>query len=314
MSPRPAAGRALLLVHGLTASHAVWEPTLEAFADRWRVIAPDLPGHGESAKPDAPYTIDFFAGMVRSLARDARGAGGGGLRQLARRPRRARAGACAIRHSPARWSWPRRRSGTRPRCGRSVRRSRRSPARASCAPASSAVLPAELPRPHAASVTSRAAASWRSGWRRPDFPEFARAVARSLGGVLRPSAQPLERVTQPVLVVWGRRTAWCRCGAARACCAGSRTPGCTCSSAVATCRCSSSRQRSTPWWASSCVRHLQRRAAGTAASRESPDVHPPELLTGLPGPWRVRVRLPGGSMRNSRSGTASWSAARRWRC
>ncbi|HYP31705.1 MAG TPA: alpha/beta fold hydrolase, partial [Burkholderiaceae bacterium] len=62
-------GPALLLVHGLTASHAVWEHTIEAFADRWRVIALDLPGHGASAKPDAPYTIDFFAGMVRSLAR-----------------------------------------------------------------------------------------------------------------------------------------------------------------------------------------------------------------------------------------------------
>jgi pimeloyl-ACP methyl ester carboxylesterase len=38
-----------------------------------------------------------------------------------------------------------------------------------------------------------------------DFPAFARAVARSLGGVLTAEAQPLERVTQPVLVVWGRQ-------------------------------------------------------------------------------------------------------------
>jgi pimeloyl-ACP methyl ester carboxylesterase len=38
-----------------------------------------------------------------------------------------------------------------------------------------------------------------------DFPEFARAVARSLGGVLAADPQPLERVTQPVLVVWGRQ-------------------------------------------------------------------------------------------------------------
>src|SRR4030095_1913788 len=63
-------GPALTLVHGLAASHAVGELTLAAFAERWRVIAPDLPGHGESDKPDAPYTIDFFAGMVRSLARE----------------------------------------------------------------------------------------------------------------------------------------------------------------------------------------------------------------------------------------------------
>src|SRR5262249_8438549 len=39
----------------------------------------------------------------------------------------------------------------------------------------------------------------------PDFPDFARAVARSLASVLRAEPQPLERVTQPVLVVWGRQ-------------------------------------------------------------------------------------------------------------
>src|SRR5262245_35738826 len=63
-------GPPLLLIHGLTASHAVWEQTIEEFARGWRVIAPDLPGHGDSDKPDAPYTVDFFAGMVRSLARE----------------------------------------------------------------------------------------------------------------------------------------------------------------------------------------------------------------------------------------------------
>src|SRR5207249_3123071 len=44
--------------------------TIPAFADRWRVIAPDLPGHGWSAKPDAPYTMDFYAGVIRSLGRE----------------------------------------------------------------------------------------------------------------------------------------------------------------------------------------------------------------------------------------------------
>src|SRR5439155_1404790 len=62
-------GRALILLHGLTATHFSWEHTIPAFADRWRVIAPDLPGHGRSEKPDAPYTIDFYAGVIRSLAR-----------------------------------------------------------------------------------------------------------------------------------------------------------------------------------------------------------------------------------------------------
>jgi len=60
-------GPALLMLHGLSATHVNWEHTMAAFSDRFRVIAPDLPGHGRSDKPDAPYTIDFFAGVMRSL-------------------------------------------------------------------------------------------------------------------------------------------------------------------------------------------------------------------------------------------------------
>src|SRR6185295_4764499 len=63
-------GPALLMLHGLTATHVNWEHTMAAFSSRFRVIAPDLPGHGHSEKPDAPYTIDFFAGMMRSLGRE----------------------------------------------------------------------------------------------------------------------------------------------------------------------------------------------------------------------------------------------------
>src|SRR5919198_4190353 len=62
-------GPALVLLHGLSATHFTWEHTIPAFADRWRVVAPDLPGHGRSAKPDAPYSIDFYAGVIRSLGR-----------------------------------------------------------------------------------------------------------------------------------------------------------------------------------------------------------------------------------------------------
>jgi 4,5:9,10-diseco-3-hydroxy-5,9,17-trioxoandrosta-1(10),2-diene-4-oate hydrolase len=38
----------------------------------------------------------------------------------------------------------------------------------------------------------------------PDFPQFGRAVARSLAGALAGDRQPLERLTQPTLLVWGR--------------------------------------------------------------------------------------------------------------
>src|SRR5207237_1004781 len=102
-------GPALMLLHGLTATHFTWEHTIPAFADRWRVIAPDLPGHGRSEKPDAPCTIDFARRSLR-------------LERLAHE----------------------------------------------------------------------------------DYPRFARAVSRSLRGALAAGRQPLERLWQPTLLVWGR--------------------------------------------------------------------------------------------------------------
>jgi pimeloyl-ACP methyl ester carboxylesterase len=196
-------GPALLLVHGLTASHAVWQHTLEAFAERWRVIALDLPGHGESAKPDAPYTIDFFAGMVRSLARAVGleqavvvGSSLGGrvaLELAAWYPSFTRAlvlAAPAYGYSPA----------MRP-IGRALQ-----------AFTGPRVLRATLDEAFQRSFHDRTRIGHATRRRileerlqAADFPEFARAVARSLGGVLAADPQPLERVTQPVLVVWGRQ-------------------------------------------------------------------------------------------------------------
>jgi pimeloyl-ACP methyl ester carboxylesterase len=59
-----------LLVHGYLASHVTWEPTLSELSRRFRVIAPDLPGFGESEKPSAsryPYTFDAFAESLVDL-------------------------------------------------------------------------------------------------------------------------------------------------------------------------------------------------------------------------------------------------------
>ncbi len=38
----------LLLVHGFRSSARFFRPTMLAFSDSWRVVAPDLPGHGDS--------------------------------------------------------------------------------------------------------------------------------------------------------------------------------------------------------------------------------------------------------------------------
>ncbi len=55
------AGPPVILLHGLGATNASMIPTLAAVAAEHRVLAPDLPGFGDSAKPHAAYDAPFFA-------------------------------------------------------------------------------------------------------------------------------------------------------------------------------------------------------------------------------------------------------------
>src|SRR6476620_2016818 len=48
-------GPALLLLHGLGCTHTTWLPVIHDLARHYTVIAPDLLGPGESAKPRADY-------------------------------------------------------------------------------------------------------------------------------------------------------------------------------------------------------------------------------------------------------------------
>jgi 2-succinyl-6-hydroxy-2,4-cyclohexadiene-1-carboxylate synthase len=63
----------LLLLHGFTGSGALWAPHAAALAERFRVIAPDLLGHGDSdAPPDParhamPRTIGDLAALLDAL-------------------------------------------------------------------------------------------------------------------------------------------------------------------------------------------------------------------------------------------------------
>ncbi len=60
-------GPPLVLVHDYLASRVTWEDVLSPFATRFRVIAPDLPGFGESEKPPpSRYRYDF-EGFSESL-------------------------------------------------------------------------------------------------------------------------------------------------------------------------------------------------------------------------------------------------------
>ena len=61
---------ALVFVHGWNCDLTVWKNQLDAFPQT-RVIAIDLPGHGESDKPQIKYTMELHARAVDSVLRDA---------------------------------------------------------------------------------------------------------------------------------------------------------------------------------------------------------------------------------------------------
>ncbi|MBI2061390.1 MAG: alpha/beta fold hydrolase [Nitrospirae bacterium] len=54
-------GKPLLLIHGVMDSHRTWRRLAPLLARRFRVLMPDLPGHGYSGRPDAPYTLAWYS-------------------------------------------------------------------------------------------------------------------------------------------------------------------------------------------------------------------------------------------------------------
>jgi pimeloyl-ACP methyl ester carboxylesterase len=58
---------ALLLIHGMAGSSKTWRAVLPQLSQKYRVVAPDLLGHGESAKPRGDYSLGAFAVWLRDL-------------------------------------------------------------------------------------------------------------------------------------------------------------------------------------------------------------------------------------------------------
>ncbi len=55
------AGPAVLFAHGLFVDHHIFTPQLAELEQTCRCLAMDLPGHGQSDTPDAPWTLDGIA-------------------------------------------------------------------------------------------------------------------------------------------------------------------------------------------------------------------------------------------------------------
>jgi len=65
------AGTPVVFLHGFTLDHRMWQPQVEFFADRFRVICPDARGHGKSDVTLTGYSrahrVQDLAGLVDKL-------------------------------------------------------------------------------------------------------------------------------------------------------------------------------------------------------------------------------------------------------
>lgn len=59
---------ALLLLHGFTGSHASWVRFQERWSEKYFVLVPDLPGHGNTPTPEDPHDLSMEATADRLAA------------------------------------------------------------------------------------------------------------------------------------------------------------------------------------------------------------------------------------------------------
>jgi pimeloyl-ACP methyl ester carboxylesterase len=60
-------GPVLVLMHGIAGCSNTWTRVMPLLAEDYTVIAPDLLGHGESAKPRGDYSLGAYASGIRDL-------------------------------------------------------------------------------------------------------------------------------------------------------------------------------------------------------------------------------------------------------
>lgn len=60
-------GNALILLHGFCGSSGYWEKIIPELSESYRVIASDLPGHGESSIDKENFSIEDYADIIKGL-------------------------------------------------------------------------------------------------------------------------------------------------------------------------------------------------------------------------------------------------------
>ena len=66
-------GPAIVLIHGMAGCSRTWRDVMPLLARDYTVIAPDLLGHGRSAKPHGDYSLGAYASGLRDLIAGALG-------------------------------------------------------------------------------------------------------------------------------------------------------------------------------------------------------------------------------------------------
>src|ERR1700730_10455775 len=64
-------GAPLVLLHPFPANHEFWQPVTQTLATHYRLILPDLRGHGESGGGEGPATMDKHAADIARVMDDA---------------------------------------------------------------------------------------------------------------------------------------------------------------------------------------------------------------------------------------------------
>jgi pimeloyl-ACP methyl ester carboxylesterase len=60
-------GPLIVLIHGITGRSQQWEPAIDRLQSDHTLLAPDLLGHGESAKPRGDYSLGAYASGIRDI-------------------------------------------------------------------------------------------------------------------------------------------------------------------------------------------------------------------------------------------------------
>src|ERR1700738_3698609 len=64
-------GEPLVLLHGLMVAGAMFDPLVALLRDRFRMLIPDLRGHGKSSDIDGPFDVPALAGDLDTVLAEA---------------------------------------------------------------------------------------------------------------------------------------------------------------------------------------------------------------------------------------------------